>query len=269
MGFDMIPHQFTFLFQSQAFLLTLFSRDPNILRPFHGLSAKQRNPIRGRPKQGCITCTWQLLFIANLPNSCFSCWFISLSSETCLTNSISFFLLNWQCELGRVRILHSRPQHLIAKHFDFHLRKWLPSCDFAICKAKAHAFLSAASERDCVRELQCLAPDGSPALSLVVSEEYFNSKFNERRRTNESKFMAHVYKSKHASEWSPSWCTCIVTQIPVQHTGMTLWRWASEHMTGGRRGGGRTARRLASFPSPTSASRWRAGRNPIQYVYTI
>jgi hypothetical protein len=50
--------------------------------------------------------------------------------------------------------------------------------------------LSAASERDCVRELQCLAPDGRPALSLVVSEEYFNSKFNERRRTNESKFMA-------------------------------------------------------------------------------
>jgi hypothetical protein len=47
MGFDMVPHQFTFLFQSQAFLLTFFSRDPNILRPFHGLSAKQRNPISG------------------------------------------------------------------------------------------------------------------------------------------------------------------------------------------------------------------------------
>jgi hypothetical protein len=38
MGFDMVPHQFTFLFQSQAFLLTFFSRDPNILCPFHGLS---------------------------------------------------------------------------------------------------------------------------------------------------------------------------------------------------------------------------------------
>ena len=95
MGFDMIPHQFTFLFQSQAFLLTLFSRDPNILRPFHGLSAKQRNPIRGRPKQGCITSTWRLLFIANLPNSCFSCWFISLSGETCLTNSCSSKLAMW------------------------------------------------------------------------------------------------------------------------------------------------------------------------------
>jgi hypothetical protein len=54
----------------------------------------------------------RLLFIANLPNSCLSCWFISLSSETCLTISISFFLLNWQCELGRVRILHSRSHHL-------------------------------------------------------------------------------------------------------------------------------------------------------------
>ena len=95
MGFDMIPHQFTFLFQSQAFLLTLFSRDPNILRPFHGLSAKQRNPIRGRPKQVCITRTWRLLFIANLPNSCFSCWFISLSGETCLTNSCSSKLAMW------------------------------------------------------------------------------------------------------------------------------------------------------------------------------
>ena len=70
-----------------------------------------------------------------------------------------------------------------------------------MCKAKAHEFLySAASERDCVRELQSLAPDGSPALSLVVSEEYFNSKIDERLQTNESKFMSHVYESKHASE---------------------------------------------------------------------
>jgi hypothetical protein len=70
-----------------------------------------------------------------------------------------------------------------------------------MCKAKAHAFLySAATERDCVRDLQCLAPDGRPALSLVVSEEYFNSKFNERRRTKKSKFRVHVYESKHASE---------------------------------------------------------------------
>ncbi len=57
------------------------------------------------------------------------------------------------------------------------------SCDFAMCKAKAHEFLYSASERDCVRELHCLAPDGRPALSLVVSEEYFKSKFNEQRRT--------------------------------------------------------------------------------------
>jgi hypothetical protein len=63
-----------------------------------------------------------------------------------------------------------------------------------MCKAKANEFFySAASERDCVRELRCLAPDGRPALSLVVSEEYFKSKFNEQRRTNESKLMAHVY----------------------------------------------------------------------------
>ena len=53
-----------------------------------------------------------------------------------------------------------------------------------MCRAKAHEFLySAASKRDCVRELHCLAPDGRPALSLVVSEEYFKSKFNEQRRT--------------------------------------------------------------------------------------
>ena len=54
-----------------------------------------------------------------------------------------------------------------------------------MCKAKANEFFySAASERDCVRELRCLAPDGRPALSLVVSEEeYFKSKFNEQRRT--------------------------------------------------------------------------------------
>ncbi len=90
---------------------------------------------------------------------------------------------------------------LTAKNFHFRLRKRLPSCVFAMCKAKAHKFLySAASERDFVLELHCLAPDGRHALSLVVSEEYFNSKFNERR----SKFMAHVYESKHASEWSSS-----------------------------------------------------------------
>jgi hypothetical protein len=71
-----------------------------------------------------------------------------------------------------------------------------------MCKAKAHEFLySAASERDCLRELHCFAPDGCPALNLVVSEEYFNSKFNERQQTNESNFMAHwhVYDSKHAN----------------------------------------------------------------------
>jgi hypothetical protein len=74
-----------------------------------------------------------------------------------------------------------------------------------MCKAKAHEFLySARNERDGVRELHCLAPDRRPALSLVVSEENFNSKFNELRRTDESKFMAHAYESKHASEWSPS-----------------------------------------------------------------
>ena len=51
MGFDMVPHRFPFLFQIQAFLLTFLSEDPNILRPFHGLSAKQRNLIRGLPKK--------------------------------------------------------------------------------------------------------------------------------------------------------------------------------------------------------------------------
>ncbi len=30
---------------------------------------------------------------------------------------------------------------------------------------------------------------------------------------------------------------------------MTLWRWSSEHMTGGGRGGGSTARRRANFPT--------------------
>ncbi len=123
-------NQFTFLFQSQAFLLTFFSRDPYILRPFHGLSAKQRNPIRGRPKQVCSTCTWRLLFIAILPNFSFSskfgCWFISLSSETCLTNSIFFFPLNWHCELDRVRIYtadHNILTAKVAKHLDFRLRE--------------------------------------------------------------------------------------------------------------------------------------------------
>ena len=40
-------NRFTFLFQIQAFLLTFLSEDPNILSPFHGLSEKQRNHIRG------------------------------------------------------------------------------------------------------------------------------------------------------------------------------------------------------------------------------
>jgi hypothetical protein len=53
-----------------------------------------------------------------------------------------------------------------------------------MCKAKANEFLYlAASERDCVSKLQCLAHEGRPALSLIVSEEYFNGKFNEQRRT--------------------------------------------------------------------------------------
>ena len=116
----MVPHQFTFLFQSQAFLLTFFSRDPNILRPFHGLTAKQRNPIRGLPKQVCIPCTWQLLFIAILPNSCFSCWFFSAQQRN-LSNEFHLFLSSklalWT---GRIRILHSRSQH-----FD-RQTPWLP-----------------------------------------------------------------------------------------------------------------------------------------------
>jgi hypothetical protein len=70
-----------------------------------------------------------------------------------------------------------------------------------MCKAnsaKAHEFLYFdANERDCFAS--CSA-DGGPALNLVVSEEYFNSKFNELLRTNGLKFMAHVYESKHASE---------------------------------------------------------------------
>ncbi len=133
------PNRFTFLFQIQAFLLTFFSGDPNILRPFHGLSTKQRSPIRGLQKN-----------------------------------------------LYRVHVATS-------------------------------LHCNSSSERDCVRELHCLAPDGRPALSLVVSEEYFKSKleFYEQRRTNKSKLMAHVYQSKHAIDWSPSLCTCIVTQIPV------------------------------------------------------
>ena len=45
------PNRFAFLFQIQAFLLTFLSEDPNILSPFHGLSEKQRNHIRGLPKK--------------------------------------------------------------------------------------------------------------------------------------------------------------------------------------------------------------------------
>jgi hypothetical protein len=43
MGFDMVPHQFTFLFQSQAFLLTFFSGDPNIL--LHFMFCQQNHEI--------------------------------------------------------------------------------------------------------------------------------------------------------------------------------------------------------------------------------
>ena len=68
-----LPNLFTFLFQIRAFHLIFSSEDPNILRPFHGLSAKQQNLVRGMQKQVCITCTWRLLFIAILLNSCFSC----------------------------------------------------------------------------------------------------------------------------------------------------------------------------------------------------
>ena len=52
-GWDLMrfPNRFTFLFQIQAFLLTFLSEDPNILSPFHGLSEKQRNHIRGLPKK--------------------------------------------------------------------------------------------------------------------------------------------------------------------------------------------------------------------------
>ncbi len=69
-----------------------------------------------------------------------------------------------------------------------------------MCQTKAHEFLYfAASERDCVRELHCLAPDGRPALNLVVSEEYFNSKFNELLRTNESKLMQYQKNVRQVS----------------------------------------------------------------------
>jgi hypothetical protein len=51
MGFDMVTQSVYFPFSKLSFPSKIFfSRDPNIRRPFHGLSGKQRNPIRGRPK---------------------------------------------------------------------------------------------------------------------------------------------------------------------------------------------------------------------------
>jgi hypothetical protein len=55
-------------------------------------------------------------------------------------------------------------------------------------------------QRVSARAFASCSADGRPALNLVVSEEYSNSKFNEPLRMNESKFMAHVYEFKHASE---------------------------------------------------------------------
>ena len=120
MEFDTVPQSVCFPFPNSSFPSNIFIRGPKYSQSLSWFVRKTTKSHQGTAKKVCITCTWQLLFIAILLKSCFSCWFISLSSETCLTNSISFFLLNWHCELSRVRILHSRSQH-----FD-RQTPWLP-----------------------------------------------------------------------------------------------------------------------------------------------
>jgi hypothetical protein len=218
--------------------------------------------FRGRPKQVCITCTWRLLFIANLPNSCFSC------SETCLTNSFSSKLAMWTGSRSNStqQITTFWPPNTLTSTFandilpvilPYAKQKRMHFCIRRRVSATAFASCSTWPLMGALRAVSLFQKSISTVNSMNVGE-----------RTNRN-LWSMFNKSKDASEWSPSWCTCIVTQIPVQHTGMTLRRWASEHMTCGGRGGGRTARRLASFPSPASASRWHAGRNPKQYTYTM
>ncbi len=182
MGFDMVPQLVYFPFSNSSFQVpsNIVFKGPKYSPSISWFVSKTTKSYQGTAK----TSLYHVHVATSLPKSIFSCWFISLSSETCLTNSISFFLLNWHCDLGRVRILHSRSQHLDRQ------TPWLsPSqmtsfvcfCHVQSKFSKTHEFLYfAASVRDCVCELHCLAPDGRPALSLVVSEEYFNSKFNKQ-----------------------------------------------------------------------------------------
>jgi hypothetical protein len=81
MGCDMVSHQFAFLFQSQAFLLTFFQGTQ--IFSVHFMVWQQYNEMLSGGGQNKFKFVSRargdnrLLFIANLPNSCFSCRFIS------------------------------------------------------------------------------------------------------------------------------------------------------------------------------------------------
>jgi len=73
MGFDMVPQWVYFPFSNSSFPSNIFIRGPEYSQSISWFVSKTTKSHQGTAKKVCITCTWQLLFIAILPNFCFCC----------------------------------------------------------------------------------------------------------------------------------------------------------------------------------------------------
>jgi hypothetical protein len=73
MVFDTVSQSVYFPFSNSSFPSNIFIRGPKYSQSISWFVSKTTKSHQGTAKKVCITCTWQLLFIAILPNSCFSC----------------------------------------------------------------------------------------------------------------------------------------------------------------------------------------------------
>jgi hypothetical protein len=72
-NFDMVPQSVSFPFSNSSFPFNIYFRGPKYSPSISWFVSKTTKSYQGTAKKVCITCTWRLLFIAILMNSCFSC----------------------------------------------------------------------------------------------------------------------------------------------------------------------------------------------------
>jgi hypothetical protein len=102
-GFDMVPQSVYFPFSNSSFPSNIFFRLPKYSP---SISWFVSEILSGDCQKSLYHVHVATSLHYNSSDSCFSCWFILLSSETCLTNSISSAATNFTVDTDT--ILHDR-----------------------------------------------------------------------------------------------------------------------------------------------------------------